>query len=227
MTGISIFIASRTTSGWRGGDTRRRRRRSTRDHGSRHRRGDRAVAVRGGAGQRLRRRPGPLPGGGGRLSRHGCAKARAPERSGGGESGACSTRNAVETAPARNAGCRTSQRRNGRFVTTPSTTVSSSARASRSSASSRSAPCAISFASSGSYDEADLVALLDARVDADAGGQDEPVDAPGLGQERPRILGVEPRLDRVAVGARRRGRSPRPRRRGAAARRGRGRSAPR
>ena len=47
--------------------------------------------------------------------------------------------------------------------------------------------------------EPDLVALLGARVDPDPVRQHEPVEPPGLGQERPRILGVEPRLDRVAA----------------------------
>ena len=46
---------------------------------------------------------------------------------------------------------------------------------------------------------ADLVALLDARVDADAGRQPQPLDPAGLGQERERILRVEAHLDRMAV----------------------------
>ena len=51
------------------------------------------------------------------------------------ESGGCSVRNAVVVSPARTTGCATSQRRNGRFVVTPSTSVSASASARRSSAS--------------------------------------------------------------------------------------------
>ena len=45
--------------------------------------------------------------------------------------------------------------------------------------------------------DADLVALLDAGVDANRLRQPEPLDAPGLRQERPRLLRVEPHLDRV------------------------------
>ena len=43
----------------------------------------------------------------------------------------------------------------------------------------------------------DLVALLDAGVDADTGRQTQPLERPGLRQERARILRVEPYLDRV------------------------------
>ena len=44
----------------------------------------------------------------------------------------------------------------------------------------------------------DLVALLDARVDADPGRKPKAVDPAGLREERARILGVEPHLDGVA-----------------------------
>ena len=58
--------------------------------------------------------------------------------------------NAVVVSPARRAGCATSQRRNGRFVTTPSTSVSASAAPRRSIASGRVSPWATSFAIIGS-----------------------------------------------------------------------------
>ena len=47
--------------------------------------------------------------------------------------------------------------------------------------------------------DSDLVALRDARVDADPGRQPQPLERPGLRQEAARILGVEPDLDRVAL----------------------------
>ena len=45
----------------------------------------------------------------------------------------------------------------------------------------------------------DLVAFLDSRVDANAVGQAEPLQAAGLGEEGARVLGVEPHLDGVAA----------------------------
>ena len=45
----------------------------------------------------------------------------------------------------------------------------------------------------------DVVAFLNAGVDADAGRETEPLDPARLRQERPRIFGVEPNLDCVAV----------------------------
>ena len=45
----------------------------------------------------------------------------------------------------------------------------------------------------------DLVPFLDARIDAHARRQREACDAPGLRQERPRILRVQPYLHRVAA----------------------------
>src|SRR5205823_4753754 len=42
----------------------------------------------------------------------------------------------------------------------------------------------------------------DSGVDADPGGQAQPLDAPGLREERPRILGVEPHLYGMPVGPR-------------------------
>ena len=53
--------------------------------------------------------------------------------------------------------------------------------------------------------DADLVALLDAGVDADAGRQPQPLEPAGLGEERARVLRVQPHLDRVAAQLGRRG----------------------
>jgi len=44
---------------------------------------------------------------------------------------------------------------------------------------------------------ADLVALLDARVDANVRGQPEPLDPPRLRQERVRVLRIEPSFHSV------------------------------
>ena len=121
-------------------------------------------------------------------------------RNGGAESGAWSTRNAVETEPARNAGCRTSQRRNGRFVTTPSISVASRALASRAIASCAVDPVGDELRDHRVVREADLVSLLDAGVDANAGRQHEAFEPPRLGQEVPGILCVQARLDRVPAG---------------------------
>ena len=46
---------------------------------------------------------------------------------------------------------------------------------------------------------ADLVAFLDACVDADAVRQAQPLEPAGLWEEGARVLGVEPHLDRVAA----------------------------
>src|SRR5581483_3975289 len=46
---------------------------------------------------------------------------------------------------------------------------------------------------------ADLVALRDAGVDADAGREPQPLNAARLRQERPRVLRVETDFDRVPV----------------------------
>ena len=51
---------------------------------------------------------------------------------------------------------------------------------------------------------ADLVALLDAGVDAHSRRQPQPFERPRLRQERPGILGVEAHLDGVPVGEARR-----------------------
>ena len=48
--------------------------------------------------------------------------------------------------------------------------------------------------------EADLVALLDPRIDSNARREAETLEAPRLRQERARVLRVNPHLDRVAVG---------------------------
>ena len=47
--------------------------------------------------------------------------------------------------------------------------------------------------------DADLVAFLDAGVHADPGRKAEPLEPPSLGEKRPRILRVEPHLDRVTT----------------------------
>src|SRR5205809_2386297 len=67
----------------------------------------------------------------GRFRRNGVRQGAAATRAGAGESGGCSVRNAVVVCPARTTGWATSQRRNGRLVVTPSTSVSTSAAASR------------------------------------------------------------------------------------------------
>ena len=108
----------------------------------------------------------------------------------------------VRAWPSRTTGSRTSQRRNRRFVVRPSTTVASSARVSRSSASARSCPRAMILASIGSNRPTDLVALGDAGIDPDAvaGRPSKALDAPGRRQEAVLgVLGVEADLDRVAV----------------------------
>src|ERR687898_95750 len=93
----------------------------------------------------------PFGDGGGRLRRQGARQAGAAT-SGEEESGGCSTRKAVVASPARTTGWETSQRRKGRFVVTPATSVSARASSSRASASVRVGPCAISFAIIGSYE---------------------------------------------------------------------------
>ena len=94
-------------------------------------------------------------------------RAAPARRTGGRESGGWSTRNAVVVSPARSAGCATSQRRNGRFVVTPSTSVVGERGRE---------PVERLVARRGVRDQlrdhrvvrgADLVALLDAGVDAD------------------------------------------------------------
>ena len=82
---------------------------------------------------------------------------------------------------------------------TPSTTVSASAAWSRSSASSRSSPNGDQLGDHRVVARADLVAFLDPRVDADARRQPEAAHGAGLRQERPRVLRVQARLDRVTV----------------------------
>ena len=49
--------------------------------------------------------------------------------------------------------------------------------------------------------DADLVALLDTRVDPNVFGQPQPRQAAGLREERARVLRVEPHLDRVSRGS--------------------------
>ena len=47
--------------------------------------------------------------------------------------------------------------------------------------------------------DADLVALLDAGIDADPCREAQPLERPRLREEAARILGVEPHLDRVTL----------------------------
>ena len=103
------------------------------------------------------------------------------------------------TRPARTSGCATSQRRNGRFVVTPPTSVSRSAAASRSNASSRVSPAAMSFAIIGSYDVPISSPSRDAGVDAYALRKPQPLELAGLRQERARILRIQPHLDRATT----------------------------
>ena len=86
------------------------------------------------------------------------------------------------------------------LVPSPSRAVRDSAESSRSSASSRSAPHAITFDSIGSYVAAHHRPDRDARVDPDALARrlGEHQDLPAGGQEPARgVLGVDPGLDRV------------------------------
>ena len=117
----------------------------------------------------------------------------------GSESGGCSVRNAVVVSPARSTGWATSQRRNGRFVVTPRTSVSASAVARRSSASSRVSPGGDQLRDHRVVGDADLVALLDAGVHADPVREPQVLEPAGLREERARVLGIEPHLDRVAL----------------------------
>ena len=104
-------------------------------------------------------------------------------------------------APSRTAGSRTSQRRNRRFVVSPRTTVASSAAVRRSSAA---VPVVAPGDDLGQHrvePAADLVALGDAGVDADARSRRpaQALDAAGRRQEAGLgVLGVEADLDRVA-----------------------------
>ena len=80
---------------------------------------------------------------------------------------------------------------------TPPISVSRSACASRSNASSRVSPAAISFAIIGSYAVPISSPFAHAGVDADPVGQPQPLEPAGLGQERARVLRVQPHLHRV------------------------------
>ena len=201
--GVSIFIASSTSERLARLDLVARRDEHP-DHGARHRRCERALLSRRprrGRGAASSRSGGACGAGRGQVEPPRAAPgAAAAARAGGAESGGCSTRNAVVVRPARTAGCATSQRRNGRFVVTPlDLGLGERVAASRSSASSRVGAVRDQLRDHRVVGDADLVALLDARVDADPGRQPQPLDAPGLREERARILGVEPHLDRVAV----------------------------
>ena len=152
-SGVSIFIASSTRSGWRA-STRSPGRDEDADHRARHRRRDAAARRRRRRGRApaRRRRAAARAAAAGRLSRHGAAPgaARAAARR---RARAAGTRSGTRSSPRRRAttGCATSQRRNGRFVVTPSTSVSASAsREPRRAPRRASAPCAISFAIIGS-----------------------------------------------------------------------------
>ena len=92
------------------------------------------------------------------------------------------------------------------MVVSPSTTVSSSARVRRSSASRGLAPWAMTFASIGSKREPTIVPSsmpASTRIPG-TGGPGQPLDAPGRRQESVlRVLGVEADLDRVAAAGQR------------------------
>ena len=136
---------------------------------------------------------------GGRFSRQPPLQGASGRRSGGSESGGCSVRNAVVASPARTTGCATSQRRKGRFVVTPPTSVS--ARASREPRERLVArrPVRDQLRDHRVVAEPDLVAFRDSCIDPHSRRQAQPLDRSGLGEERARILGVEPHLDRVAL----------------------------
>ena len=108
----------------------------------------------------------------------------------------------VSTRPAAKSSCRTSRARNPRFVVHPATRVASSACASFPSATARVGPCAITLAIIGSYQgeiaspartpESTRTPSGNARCVSRADRRQEPLR---------RILGVEPRLHRVARAA--------------------------
>ena len=131
------------------------------------------------------------------MSRQAPLHAGSGARGGGSDSGGFSVRKAVVVRPARTSGCATSQRRNGRFVVTPPTSVSRSAAREPVVRLGARRPVRDQLRDHRVVRRADLVALLDARVDAHARRQAQPLDRPGLRQERPRVLGVQPHLDRV------------------------------
>ena len=169
-SGVSIFIASITTSGSRAATVVARRDVDA-DHGARHRRDDarRSRPPPPCAVRRLDVRAAATGGGGGRLRRNGPPHAGAGAAVGGAESGGCSLRNAVVMPPARTRGCATSQRRNGRFVVTPPTSVSRErARAAGDRLLARVA-VRDQLRDHRVVARPDLVALVDARVDAHAG----------------------------------------------------------
>ena len=123
--------------------------------------------------------------GGGRFSRNAPRHGPSGSRSGGSDSGGLSTRNAVVVSPATNAGWATSQRRNGRLVVTPTTSVSSSASRSRAMLR-RASGRGRSASRSAGRPRPHLVAFRDARVDADPRGEAQALEPAGLREERAR-----------------------------------------
>ncbi len=174
---------------------------------------------RQGRGPRARRGTGRRP------RRRRRRRARAPRR---GSRGSRSMK-PVSNDPSRNPAASQSAFRKARFVFGPATTVSPSASASFASASSRRRAMGDDLRDHRIVVGRHHVARLDAGIDAEAlaVGKAERPELARRGQEAPlRVLGVEPRLDRVAVDRElglRRTAAARPRRRGTAARRDRAR----
>ena len=79
-----------------------------------------------------------------------------------------SVRNAVVASPARTTGCETSQRRNGRFVVTPSTSVFCERSGEKRQSFVAVAPVRDELRDQRVVGEPDLVALLDPGVDSNA-----------------------------------------------------------
>ena len=131
--------------------------------------------------------------------RHAPSQGPLGRRVGGAESGAYSERNAVVVRPARTAGCATSQRRNGRFVVRPFDGGLGERVAKPEQRLVAVRAVRDQLRDHRVVGDAHLVALVDPGVDADPGRQPEPLDPPGLRQERARILGVEPHLHGVPL----------------------------
>ncbi len=131
------------------------------------------------------------------MSLNGDRQAGAGSRSGAGESGGCSTRNDVVASPARRTGWRdepSQEREVGGHPADFGLTQGGCESVERLGAG---GPVRDQLGDHRVVGEPDLVTLLDSGVDADAAGQPQHVDAPGLREERPRVLGVQPDLDRV------------------------------
>ena len=124
----------------------------------------------------------------GRLRRKGARQGMAATRPGAGESGGCSVRNDVLVSPARTTGCDTSQRRNGRLVVTPTTSVSRSAAPKRAERLGARRPVGDQLRDHRVVCDPDLVAFLDACVHSDPFGKPQAFEAAGLGEESLRVL---------------------------------------